>query len=247
MIPKQPLMALSIAMLAFAGTIQADSAKLVYPNNGHAYQRFDVTLNWADAKTVCVNLGAYLATITSQQENEWIRTNLTVGVNNTWLGGTDVGHVGTWTWITGEPWNYTNWNTGEPNFPGIEDYLEIYGTGYWNNRPGYPATSEAYICEWDASQYLDVTAIPDLNGDGVLDQATLVLSLGNYYLRTIDSATGKQLKQVVLGSSKSVIPNALTLVGNKISILITQLTGGSVLKLYDSATLVLVKTLTLPK
>ncbi|CAK0767319.1 hypothetical protein CCP3SC1AL1_4130001 [Gammaproteobacteria bacterium] len=70
---------------------------------------------------------------------------------------------------------------------------------------------------------------------------------GNYYLRTINGATGKQLKQVVLGTAANIKPNALTAVGKRISVLEKKSTGVSILQIRDAATLALVKTLTLPK
>lgn len=127
------------------------------------------------------------------------------------------------------------------NFTGLIDEVWIYdnalsATDVWLL---YSSTRN--------SQYLGVTAIPDVNGDGVMDQVVLAMKSGNYYLRTIDGATGKQLKQVTLGTMTNIMPSALTAVGTQISVLITKSTGVSVLQLRDNTTLALVKTLTLPK
>jgi glucose dehydrogenase len=81
----------------------------------------------------------------------------------------------------------------------------------------------------------------------MMDQVVLAMNSGNFYLKTIDSATGKQLKQVALGAATTITPSALTTVGTQISVLITKSTGISVLQLRDNTTLALVKTLTLPK
>ena len=73
-----------------------------------------------------------------------------------WLGGYQyppnepIANAG-WTWVDGTPWNYTDWNTGEPNDsggPGAEQFLEIwlsnsgytsYGAlGAWNDLGNYP-------------------------------------------------------------------------------------------------------------
>jgi|GEM_PF-1445820 len=97
------------------------------------------------------------------------------------------------------------------------------------------------------SDYLDVAGIPDVNGDGIIDQAVLVMRAGRYYLRTINGATGKQLKQVVLGTAANIKPNALTAVGVQISVLEKKSTGVSILQIRDAATLAVLKTFTLSK
>lgn len=49
---------------------------------------------------------------------------LTSGV--CWLGGSDVAVEGTWEWVTGERWSYTNWLSGQPdNFRSISHYLWV--------------------------------------------------------------------------------------------------------------------------
>ena len=251
MILKQLLATLGVAILTVTGSVQADSVKLVNPTNNNSYQRFDTAMIWDDAKAACTSLSAHLATVTSKSEQDWIQNNLTSETSYAWLGGTDVGNEGTWIWITGEKWSYANWHSGEPNNGngGVsQNYLaiaEVDWLGQWDD--GWGDTLASYICEWesspDPSQYLDVTGIPDVNGDGVSDQVVLVKKLSNYYLRTINGATGKKLKQVVLKG----MPEALTVAGTQISVLITKSTGVSVLELRDNTTLTIVKTLKLPK
>ena len=97
------------------------------------------------------------------------------------------------------------------------------------------------------SQYFDITEIPDVNGDGRKDYAALLMKSSYYYLLTIDSATGKQLKQVTLGIETDITPVALTAATDKISVLITKSTGLSIIQLRDSKTLGLIKTSKLPQ
>lgn len=97
----------------------------------------------------------------------------------------------------------------------------------------------------NATQYLGVSSIPDADSDGKADQALLILKEGQYYLRIISGATGKQLKQVWLGSN--LTPNDMTSVDKQVSILITKSDGTNTLQLRDSVTGALVKTIYLPK
>jgi PKD repeat protein len=151
----------------------ADSAKIQNPSNGHWYQRFDSTMTWHNARSFCASNGAYLVTITSREEDNFVYQNLvSTSPHWCWLGGTDYGHEGVWIWVTGEPWNYTNWaqqgacNGGaQPdNCNGIEHFL-MYFAGinypYWNDLGegnnggcgGQGCVREPYamstICEWE--------------------------------------------------------------------------------------------------
>jgi hypothetical protein len=159
----------------------ADSAKILNPDNGHQYQRFDIQMSWHQAKLFCENKGGHLATITSAQEDNFIYTNLVenspMGIEMCWLGGTDEATEGTWRWVTGETWNYTNWSPlfGEPNnCSGIEHYLTFFTQhdplgrgGTWNDLGvlgskgcGCGGPDETYvvytICEWEVENCLNV-------------------------------------------------------------------------------------------
>jgi len=57
--------------LAISATAHANSERLINPANSYAYQRLDSALDWNTAKTVCSNMGAHLATITSQGKAIW--------------------------------------------------------------------------------------------------------------------------------------------------------------------------------
>jgi hypothetical protein len=110
----------------------------------------------------------YLATITSQAENDFVYSSIVAGVvspdnfGEFWLGGYRPSQ-GVWHWYSGEEWDYTNWDVGEPNYPG-EDCVAIRGEfthyqhhpdphgflhhpSYWNNvhRSQYPMWS---VVEW---------------------------------------------------------------------------------------------------
>lgn len=124
--------------------------------NGHYYQFFDKTgLNWVQAKEYCEELGGHLVTITSEEEQAFIYDNIkNKQMKSYWAGGLKVDSE--WTWITGEDWSYTNWNSGEPNNDSdCEYYLHVLDTGLWNDtkldmRPADTNTSNSsFICEWD--------------------------------------------------------------------------------------------------
>lgn len=140
-----------IGILPDIGAYEAmsDTAKTVNPANGHSYQRFSSPLTWSEAKAACETLGGYLATVTSQEEQKYVTSK---GAN-AWLGAADEAQEGAWKWITGEQWNWTNWNSGEPNeCDGGEDFLQLWSNGTWNDSGGPGGgkdTALPYICEWN--------------------------------------------------------------------------------------------------
>jgi GH25 family lysozyme M1 (1,4-beta-N-acetylmuramidase)/uncharacterized protein YraI len=118
--------------------------------NGHEYKLFTEEKSWSDAKSDCEAQGGYIVTITSEGENDFIKT--LADSNKVWLGLTDELSEGTWKWITGEDIVYTNWYPGEPNDYGSgEDYVEMYLDGRWNDigPPQFPSTTRYYVCEWE--------------------------------------------------------------------------------------------------
>ena len=144
---------------------------------GNLYYIFDDSLTWKEAKNACESRGGHLVTISDDEEfsfiKEMIRSNAGTNKFHFWAGGTDEDNEGTWTWVTGEKWEYTCWEPGQPNnadgnSTGDQDYLEIWhipGNAdiQWNDEPndGYSEHSPeepyylslpyySYICEWDA-------------------------------------------------------------------------------------------------
>jgi len=132
----KPIQLTIIAAVLASGTAFADSARIQNLDNKHYYQRFDKTLGWSDAKAVCSEKGGYLATVTSQIEEDFIWDNF--GSTNTqtdgiWLGASDEKQEGLWVWATGEKWIYTNWHSNQPDNGG--NYGQHYLFMYTNNFP----------------------------------------------------------------------------------------------------------------
>ena len=126
----------------------ADSPRATNPANGHQYQFIDQPRTWTDAVAASSAMGGHLVTIASQQENEFAAALRTANTY-TWIGATDRRSEGTWEWVTGEPFTFTNWNAGEPNNMGEEDFAHFEPwspTGVWNDLRDQ---TMAFIVEWD--------------------------------------------------------------------------------------------------
>ena len=109
-----------IAVSASAQPIQWTVAE---GGNGHFYEAVEVQsgCTWDQAVghiSGSAWSGGHLVTLTSAEENLWVWDTLGQPVLY-WLGGVQPPGSpepgGGWTWVSGEPWSYENWDDGEPN------------------------------------------------------------------------------------------------------------------------------------
>jgi uncharacterized repeat protein (TIGR02543 family) len=132
------------------------------------------TLTWAQAKAHAEAAGGSLATFPN--EITWNRARLAIGpdalldINGLWIGATDSAEEGVWRWITGEPFDFTQWATGEPNDRNNSDYAAVAGDlggeeGRWYD---YRATTthDGYVL---ALGYGTDPLVADTDGDGLSD------------------------------------------------------------------------------
>ena len=110
---------------------------------GHSYYRSTGVAYWTTARTNCSNMGGHLVTITSSGEQSFIFGLWPSG----WIGLTDEVTEGTWRWVTGETYSYKNWNNGEPNNSGNEDYVQFVSNGKWNDLKD--GNNLAYVLEFE--------------------------------------------------------------------------------------------------
>ena len=67
-----------------------------------------------------MSVSGYLASVTSQEEYDFLQGEFMVGQRaRVWLGGyqdpTSSPPDEDWHWVNGDLWDYTNWTSGEPN------------------------------------------------------------------------------------------------------------------------------------
>jgi len=153
------------------------------PENGHYYQVVTANVTWAQARSAASSMmydgmNGYLATMTSSQENSFVAGLLPVGAKAAFIGGTDEAVEGQWSWITGEEFNFQNWNTGEPNNQNDEDYLYLTGDfwgpvieGTWTDGDNSSIHVHHFVVEW-GSVNVDTSSMPRVFNPGN----------GHYYL-----------------------------------------------------------------
>ncbi|MBN8624805.1 MAG: SUMF1/EgtB/PvdO family nonheme iron enzyme [Planctomycetes bacterium] len=133
--------------------------------NGHRYLLVESEGAWIDAKAKAESLGGHLVTITTKEENDWIRDNLlqvlTPG-RMAWIGA-GRGATGPWAWVTGEPFEFSDWIPRDSNtIHAGAGFLFGETSGYkwaeWPNNTNPIAPSGAvqgqsrcagFLVEWD--------------------------------------------------------------------------------------------------
>ena len=122
--------------------------------NGKLYLISKQTKTWVNAKAEAASFGLKLVSITSAAENNFLAS---FG-QDFLIGLSDQVNEGTWLWESGEPYSYTNWNPGEPNNSGNEDFVQMFSNGKWNDLP--ISVASKYVVESDCNLNTVLTAGP---------------------------------------------------------------------------------------
>ena len=201
------------AEVAGAQSPQAVEWKVSEGGNGHWYKLETEGRTWMAAEAFAESIGGHLATATSDAENLFVFA-VSGGQGNTWIGGRQAPGACEpgcgWSWITGEPWVFTAWQTSSPqpdNTGGNENHLAYWGieggVARWND--GNEQSVARFTIEWDT----------DCNGDGIVDYGQIVRG-------ELADLNGNGVPDICETSISSVIPpsvpaqggSAITIRGN---------------------------------
>ena len=111
------------------------------PVTAHCYRYSAAGADWANAKAACETMGGYLASISSVEENQLIRQNITA---TAWIGAWQGGLDSSVIWEAPALWCQSLWRNGEPN-SNTEDCVELHTDGTWND--GGCGNQRPYVCE----------------------------------------------------------------------------------------------------
>lgn len=126
------------------------------------YTVIPTSATWPEAEAICEERDQHLVTINSVEENQFVYNLIapTPEVSDLWwLGGGDEETEGTFEWVTGEPFVYTNWAQDNPDDDGWglgEDYLAIGGPSAqsgpmqwidWQYEDDGSASTLPFVCE----------------------------------------------------------------------------------------------------
>lgn len=133
------------------------SAVFVAPDGSrHMYRMYRGVKYWVEARAFCEALGGHMATLTTPEENQFVHNFMKEnGFTTAYFGLMDEERDRTWVWVTGEPVEYTNWDSNEPSYSTHERYgmyFYKHTKGTWNDSHFYEHWDNqewSYFCEWD--------------------------------------------------------------------------------------------------
>lgn len=191
--------------------------EVFFSENSHLYKFITVsggiTANNAvahAASQIAYDTTGYLATITSQAENDFVAARLQ---GDGWIGASDSTTEGNWKWITGpesgtqfwsgaaagSPVNsrYSNWASGEPNdYSTGEDCAQFYITSSkWNDLPCTGNTLTGYVVEFG-----DTEDIPTVVAKNISITTVPIYTL-SYTAGAHGSISGTLSQSVVSGNN----------------------------------------------
>ncbi len=169
------------------------SAQVVFSN--HTYEYIEAPdISWEDARSASTSMvingcgRGHLVTITSQLENDFVTEIIEhVSIQRVWLGLYQPDPMSPpaedWEWVTGEPFEYSNWAPHEPNDEGsLADFGAMWGPagigplGTWGDKSG-SRSMDGYLAEWDCEEVIRVHEFPTaVTGDGSSTEITLTQS-----------------------------------------------------------------------
>ncbi|MDR1563775.1 MAG: C-type lectin domain-containing protein [Oscillospiraceae bacterium] len=192
---RHALIILSIALLIFTAALPASAGgtKPKIPEeavsfNGHYYMLYDIGSDWSKVKAYVREQGGYLASITSQEENDFLWSYIqSKGVKSAYFGFSSEEEQDNWKWLSGEAGSCkvirTSNGANEPwSESGLEFYAEFfykYKDGSWNDGSFYLEPDkwcQTFLCEWEKEN------IDAAKAKGYIpDEAVYYDVTGNYY------------------------------------------------------------------
>ena len=133
-----------VARSSHAAVVTPISPIVEDPVSGNQYQLLS-NADWKDSEAEAESLGGYLATIANQEQQNFVfdvfggyqgaQRNLWIGLYDPSQDENGGSHASNFVWASGAPVAYTNWNAGEPNDSGgNEFYVAMYYPNF--NNPG---------------------------------------------------------------------------------------------------------------
>ncbi|CAL2040376.1 unnamed protein product [Caenorhabditis brenneri] len=116
-----------------------------WPTCRRVYKFYENGTTFHEAERICQREIAHLASIHTEQENEFIKFITRKGTppsdpydNNIWIGFFVDSNSGNWTWTDESPVDYTKWARGEPNkVEKFEHFAAIMPDVSYRNNPKY--------------------------------------------------------------------------------------------------------------
>jgi len=117
-------------------------------SGGKCYKYFPGPVNYLGALLGCCSMGAVLASVNSQADQDIVFS--LAGSTGAWLGLSDFLDEGKFSWTDGSDVSFTNWRPGQPNNNNINQHcLWLRTDSFWDDVTC--KRQEAYVCQKTAA------------------------------------------------------------------------------------------------
>ncbi|XP_076112739.1 perlucin-like protein [Mytilus galloprovincialis] len=117
--------------------------------DGKYYMFVKNATNWNTAQQDCLSRGGRLAEVNCENVGAWLKRQARQRGGGWWLGATDLGQEGTWTWTLGNQIGYSDWAYGQPdNGNGSsQDCLQLWDDKSYRWDDLWCTYQRNYICQ----------------------------------------------------------------------------------------------------
>jgi C-type mannose receptor len=171
---------------------------------GNFYRHYSERVNFAEARAVCNNVGAELASISSEAENVFVH-GLEGGDRARWIGLIRTG-ASSFAWLDGSDLAFESWFEGEPNnFRNREDCATLGNSQFarldgWNDA-NCDSDARGFVCEIGAPN----TGLP---GSTTAEPTTAATSSDTTSTSTSSATTPVSSSSSAATSSSSAAPSS---------------------------------------
>ena len=115
---------------------------------GRSYKRYTQSVTWYEAKKICENDGAILASDDATNIHEYLKKRF--GTGTFWIGANDIKSENTYVWANNKPINVKYWGPNQPGGSGDPDCVRTNsdGVGRWNDAGCHE--KHQFLCQKDS-------------------------------------------------------------------------------------------------
>lgn len=154
---------------------------------GHRYQFVPGRMTWEEAKNKAEEMGGYLASVTTPEENSWIMKQFSGKLEQQgqriWIGAWNHKRGGVWNWVSGEPFNFDQWGEREPDYgppDGVNPAEPPFGAALfhaggapsrieWHDAPKHISQSAGFILEFPVRNQAE-SAVTSASSGGAMSE-----------------------------------------------------------------------------